>query len=106
MEFFDLPFSLLEKTILELYQSENLEKMKKTSIKASEFDNKFDNGEDISEYLDLENAVRATNKPKRVSIDFPEWMVTELDKVSKRLGVTRQSVIKVFISEKLKEKSL
>ncbi|WP_296623436.1 CopG family transcriptional regulator [Marivirga sp.] len=89
--------------ILELFQSE---KLKKTSIKASEFDSKFDNGEDISEFLDLENVIKPANKPKRVSIDFPEWMVLELDKVSKRLGVTRQSVIKVFISEKLKEKSL
>jgi hypothetical protein len=80
--------------------------MKKKSITASEFDTKFDNNEDISEYLDLENIITPSNKPKRVSIDFPEWMVTELDKVSKRLGVTRQSVSKVFISEKLKDKSL
>jgi hypothetical protein len=80
--------------------------MKKTSIKASELDEKFDNGEDIHEFLDIKNAQKGSNKPKRVSIDFPEWMVTELDKVSKRLGVTRQSVIKVFISEKLKDKSL
>lgn len=80
--------------------------MKKTSIKASELDEKFDNGDDISEHLDIKNAVKASNKPRRVSIDFPEWMVTELDKVSQRLGVTRQSVIKVFISEKLKDKSL
>lgn len=80
--------------------------MKKTSIKASELDDKFDNGEDFSEFLDIKNAQKGSNKPKRVIIDFPEWMVTELDKVSKRLGVTRQSVIKVFISEKLKDKSL
>jgi len=80
--------------------------MKKTSIKASELDEKFDKGEDISEFIDIENAVKPSNKPKRVSIDFPEWMVTELDKVSQRLGVTRQSVIKVFISEKLKDNSL
>jgi hypothetical protein len=61
-------------------------KMKKTSTKASEFDTKFDNGKDIIEFLDLENALKPSNKPKRVSIDLPEWMVTELDKVSKRLG--------------------
>ncbi|SMG14806.1 hypothetical protein SAMN05661096_00707 [Marivirga sericea] len=104
--FFGLQFLLFETIRLGLFQLENLGKMKKTSIKASEFDTKFDNGEDITEFLDLENALKPSNKPKRVSIDFPEWMVTELDKVSKRLGVTRQSVIKVFISEKLKEKSL
>jgi len=77
--------------------------MKEKSMKASEFDRKFDDGEDIGEYLELEKLQRPGLKHKRVSVDFPEWMVQELDKVSRRLGVTRQSVIKVFISDKLKE---
>jgi metal-responsive CopG/Arc/MetJ family transcriptional regulator len=51
----------------------------------------------------LDKAIRPSLKVKRVSVDFPEWMVQELDKVAKRLGVTRQSVIKVFISDKLKK---
>ena len=80
--------------------------MKEKSITASEFDEKFDDNEDIVEFLDLNNITKPENEPKRVSVDFPSWMVHELDKVSKRLGVTRQSVIKVFISEKLKEGSL
>jgi DNA-binding XRE family transcriptional regulator len=33
-------------------------------------------------------------------------MISQLDVVAKRLGVTRQSIIKVFISEKLKETNL
>ena len=77
--------------------------MKKKSIKASEFDQKFENGDDITEFLDLQKATRPGLEQKRVSVDFPEWMVKELDKVASKLGVTRQSIIKIFISDKLKE---
>jgi hypothetical protein len=77
--------------------------MKKKSITSSEFDQKFESNEELSQYLDLSKAVRPGNEPRRVSVDFPGWMVDELDRVSKRLGITRQSVIKVFISDKLKE---
>jgi hypothetical protein len=80
--------------------------MKKKYITATEFEEKFGSGEDLSSYLDLDNASRPGLEQKRVSVDFPLWMVQKLDKVAKRLGVTRQSVIKVFISEKLKEESL
>ena len=80
--------------------------MKKKYITATEFEEKFESGEDLSSYLDLDNASRPGLEQKRVSVDFPLWMVQKLDKVAKRLGVTRQSVIKVFISEKLKEESL
>ena len=77
--------------------------MKKNSITAAEFDKQFDEGADITSHLSLENAERPGLKPRRVSVDFPEWMILELDRVSRKLGVTRQSVIKVFISDKLKE---
>ena len=80
--------------------------MKKKYITTSEFEEKFDSGEDLSAYFDLEKASRPGLERKRVSVDFPLWMVQKLDKVAKRLGVPRQSVIKVFISEKLKEESL
>ncbi|WP_373494884.1 type II toxin-antitoxin system BrnA family antitoxin [Aquiflexum sp.] len=77
--------------------------MKKQSITAAEFDQKFEDNEDLSDFLNLEKASKPGLKPKRVSVDFPEWMVQELDKLAQRLGITRQSLIKVFISEKLKE---
>ncbi len=80
--------------------------MRKTSITASKFDEKFDCGEDIIEHLDLKNITKPGNNPKRVNVDFPVWMVQELDKIANRLGVTRQSVIKIFISEKLSEESI
>ena len=72
-------------------------------MKADEFDKKFDLGEDIVEYLDLTKLIRPGQVSKRVNVDFPDWMVQLLDKESKRLGVTRQSIIKFWIAEKLKD---
>ena len=70
-------------------------------MKAKAFDRKFDNGEDISSSLDLEKASRPGRNLKRVNVDFPQWMIHSLDKEAHRLGVTRQSIIKVWISERL-----
>lgn len=74
-------------------------------MKAKELDKKFDAGEDISKVLDLSRAKRTNQEPKRVNVDFPSWMIHSLDKEADRLGVTRQSIIKVWISERLKEKT-
>jgi len=72
-------------------------------MKAKEFDKKFDKGENISKYLDISKAKRPGQEQKRVNVDFPIWMIHSLDKESNRLGVPRQSVIKVWIAERLKE---
>ena len=74
-------------------------------MKAKELDRKFDAGEDISKVLDLSRAKRTNQEPRRVNVDFPSWMIHSLDKEADRLGVTRQSIIKVWISERLKEKT-
>ena len=74
-------------------------------MKAKALDKKFDSGEDISKYLDLSRATRPGQDQKRVNVDFPVWMIDSLDKEAKRLGVTRQSIIKVWIAERLPEKS-
>jgi biotin operon repressor len=70
-------------------------------MKAKELDKRFDAGKDISKYLDLSRARRINEAPKRVNVDFPSWMIDSLDKVANRLGVTRQSIIKIWISERL-----
>jgi hypothetical protein len=62
-------------------------------MKASEFDKRFDDGEDISKYLDMSKARRPEQEQKRVNVDFPLWMVHLLDKEAKRLGVPRQSIL-------------
>ena len=74
-------------------------------MKATDLDRRFDAGENITKVLDLARAQRTNQKQKRVNIDFPSWMIHSLDKEADRLGVTRQSIIKVWISERLKEKT-
>ena len=74
-------------------------------MKAEEFDRKFDQGEDIIEFLDLSKAHRPEHQQKRVNVDFPIWMIEALDHEAKRLGVTRQSIIKVWIAERLSKHS-
>ena len=74
-------------------------------MKASELDKKFDDGENILESLDLSKARRPKQEQKRVNVDFPVWMVHCLDKEAKRLGVPRQSIIKIWIAERLKKGS-
>ena len=72
-------------------------------MKAEELDKKFDAGEDITQYLDLSRARRPEQKQKRVNVDFPLWMIHHLDKEAKRLGVPRQSIIKLWIAERLEK---
>jgi len=73
----------------------------KKAIAASELDRMFDDGEDIDEYIDWSKGRRPNQEPRRVNVDFPLWMVTALDREAKRLGVTRQSIIKVWLAERL-----
>ncbi len=70
-------------------------------MKAKDFDEAFDSGKEVTEYLDLEAARRPNQETKRVNVDFPVWMVESLDREARRLGVTRQSVIKVWLAQKL-----
>lgn len=71
------------------------------TITAEEFDRRFDEGEDISGFVDWSNARRPGLELKRVNVDFPAWVVTGLDREARRLGVTRQSLIKMWIAERL-----
>lgn len=75
-------------------------------MKAHELDTKFDNNEDVLDSFDLKSAQRANQKQKRVNVDFPIWMVESLDREAKRLGVTRQSLIKLWLADKLDRKAL
>jgi len=72
-------------------------------MKAKNFDQAFDKGEDVTAYLDLSRMRRPELAQKRVNVDFPVWMIHKLDREAKRLGVTRQSVIKMWLAERLKE---
>ena len=70
-------------------------------MKAQILDEKFDAGEDISEHLDWPKAKRLNTELKRVNVDFPRWVIDALDQRAQTLGVTRQSLIKLWISERL-----
>ena len=72
-------------------------------MKAKTFDKKFDSGEDISHLLDITRAKRGNQQQKRVNVDFPLWMVHALDEEAGRLGVTRQSIIKIWIAGHLEQ---
>lgn len=78
----------------------------KKNMKAESFDKKFDDGEDVSDFLDIKNAKRPDLEQKRVNVDFPIWMVKSLDKEAKRIGVTRQSIIKMWIAERFEQSSV
>lgn len=73
-------------------------------MKARTFDRKFDEGENITADLDLSKVRRPAQEQRRVNVDFPSWMIESLDREAKRLGVTRQSIIKVWIAERLERK--
>ena len=75
-------------------------------MKAKDFDKKFDEGkEDIVADLDLSTARRPNQEQKRINVDFPSWVVESLDREAARIGVTRQSIIKVWLVERLKAES-
>jgi hypothetical protein len=77
-------------------------KKKKDMITAEEFDKKFDAGEDISVDLDWSKATRPKLDQRRVNLDLPIWMIDSLDSEARRVGVTRQSIMKVWLSERIK----
>lgn len=72
-------------------------------MKAKDFDKKFDSNESIIEDLDLSRARRPEIEQRRVNVDFPVWMIQSLDREAQRLGVPRQSIIKLWIAEKLEK---
>jgi hypothetical protein len=72
-------------------------------ITAEELDAKFDAGEDISEYVDWSKAKRPNLTQRRVNLDLPVWMVEQLDREAKRIGVARQAIMKMFLAERLED---
>jgi hypothetical protein len=79
---------------------------KKDTITAKELDRRFDDGEDISVYLDWNKATRPGLEQRRVNVDLPSWMINSLDTEAKRVGVTRQSIVKVWLAERLKAEAV
>jgi hypothetical protein len=74
-------------------------------MKAKKFDQQFDGGIDLTASLNLSKARRVLQVQRRVNVDFPTWMIDSLDREASKLGVTRQSVIKVWLAERLEATS-
>ncbi|MFT5675053.1 MAG: hypothetical protein ACI808_000982 [Paraglaciecola sp.] len=75
-------------------------------MKAEQFDQKFDsNDDDIIDDLDLSSVTRPNQSQKRINVDFPSWVIDSLDKEASRIGVTRQSIIKVWLVERLEQQA-
>ncbi len=74
-------------------------------MKAKQFEQQFDEDVDITASLDLSKARRVLQAQKRVNVDFPTWMIDSLDREASKMGVTRQSVIKVWLAERLEATS-
>ena len=75
-------------------------------MKAKDFEQQFDEDIDITASLDLSKAKRVLQEQKRVNVDFPTWMIESLDREAEKLGVTRQSIIKVWLAERLEKVAL
>ncbi len=75
-------------------------------MKAKDFEHQFDDGVDLTASLDLSKAKRVLQEQKRVNVDFPTWMIESLDREAGRLGVTRQSIIKVWLAERLEKSAM
>ena len=72
-------------------------------MKAKAFEKQFDQNVDLTASLDLSRAKRVLQTQKRVNVDFPTWMIESLDREASKLGVTRQSIIKVWLAEHLEK---
>jgi len=70
-------------------------------MKTSELEKKFDSGEDVLEYFDTSKMTKPNEKLKRINVDFPLWMLEGLDKKARHMGVNRQSILKIWVAEKL-----
>lgn len=77
----------------------------KNKITAENLEEAFDAGVDVTEYFDTKNAIRPSLDTKRVNVDFPEWVVSELDQEAKRVGVTRQAIIKIWIVDRIRKEA-
>lgn len=76
---------------------------KHSTITAQELDRRFDEGEDITPYIDASSLRRPGLEARRVNVDFPEWIIEKLDMQSKMIGVSRQSLIKLWVSERIQQ---
>ncbi len=77
-------------------------KSKGSTVSAREFDELFETGEDVTRFLDMSEAQRPGLEQRRINLDLPAWMIASLDLAATTVGVTRQSIIKVWLADRIK----
>ena len=98
-----LPLSLIATRVCGLSPLGVHAKKKAGCMKAKELDQTFDEGKDISGFLDLSTAARLGQAQKRINLNAPVWMVQSLDKLATCRRISRQALIKIWLSEKIKQ---
>ncbi len=73
------------------------------AVQSEEFDRAFDEGEDVTDFLEVSKARRPLGEQKRINLDVPAWMLDSLDREARRLGVNRQAIIKIWLAERLEQ---
>ena len=76
---------------------------KQSTMTAQEFEQRFNEGEDISPHIDMSSIRRPGLEPRRVNVDFPEWIIEKLDWQSRLIGVSRQALVKLWVSERIQK---
>ena len=77
--------------------------MNKPKTTAQNLESRFDAGEDVLDYFDTAKAARINHAKSRVNLDLPQWMIFSIDRVAGRNGLARQSQIKAWLADKIKE---
>jgi hypothetical protein len=76
------------------------------TITVEEFDKMFDDASDeIDDFVDFSKFEKRNLDLKRVNVDFPQWMIYAMDREARQIGISRQALIKTWISERLEERN-
>ena len=77
--------------------------MSKLKTNTQNLEARHDAGEDVLDYFDTAKARRRNHEKARVNLDLPQWMIFSIDRVAGRNGLARQSQIKAWLADKIKE---
>ncbi len=77
---------------------------KKLVKNTKEFDQLFDEGEDIHDLIDMSKAtIMHPGKKVRITLDVAETLVNEIDEIRQTIGVDRGALIKIWLHERVKK---
>ncbi len=77
-------------------------KPSKRRINVKSFDEAFDQGKDVTPYMDLHTA-KLRQPTQRINVNIPKGLLDQVDQEASRVGVPRTSLIKIWIAERLEQ---